>query len=93
MAKISSVRRLGIRVTGKILAQRWGVRVRQALYHKDGTWYNNLEHFPGALFDPDGFIVFHSEGEYRACRRLAIGKETNVRQGIKSIPGYQRGAR
>lgn len=82
--------RLGIKVTGKLLAQRWGVRVRQALYHKDGTWYNNLEYFPRALFDPEGYVLFQNEVEYRDCHRLSIGKETNVRQGIKSIPWYRR---
>jgi hypothetical protein len=81
---------LGQRVTGVALARQWRVHVRHALYHKDGTWYNNLIAFPGALFDPDGYVIFQAEQDYRSCRQLSIGKETNVRQGIKAIPGYRR---
>lgn len=73
---------------GKLLNDKWGVGAEQALYHKDGHWYNNLEHFPGALFDPDGYILFKKEEDYRNCLSLKIGQETNVPNGIASIPGY-----
>src|SRR5687768_16085757 len=49
---------VGVRLTGDLLARRWKVSVRHALYHRDGTWYNNLRRFPGALFDPHGYVVF-----------------------------------
>lgn len=75
-------------LSGKLLNKEWKVGVRHALYHKDGCWYNNLEYFPGALFDPNGYIVFNTEEEYKSCRYLNIGKETNVPKGIWSIPGY-----
>jgi hypothetical protein len=77
-------------MTGIALARLWRVHVRHALYHKDGTWYNNLTSFPGALFDPDGYVLFQREQDYQACRHLTIGKETNVRGGVKQIPGYRR---
>ncbi len=79
---------LGKRVTGVGLARQWKVLVKHALYHKDGVWYNNLERFPGALFDPNGYVVFASEDAWRRCPYLSIGKETNVRAGIAAIPGY-----
>jgi 5'-nucleotidase len=77
-----------MRVTGRALARKWKVRVRHALHHKDGCWYNNLERFPGALFDPTGYVIFATEEEYRACPFLSIGKETNIPKGLRAIPGY-----
>jgi len=77
-------------MSGKMLSRKWGVAVRHALYHKDGHWYNNLERFPGALFDPNGYVVFNTEKEYRKCPYLSIGKETNVPRGISDLPGYKR---
>lgn len=75
-------------MNGRQLNEKWGVRAKHALYHKDGVWFNNLERFPGALFDPDGYILFKTEEEYLKCPYLKIGKETNVPKGIYSIPGY-----
>ncbi|MEI2719906.1 MAG: hypothetical protein V9E87_07140 [Gemmatimonadales bacterium] len=83
--------RAGGRLSGKGLAKRWHVSVRHALYHKDGCWYNNLERFPGALFDPHGYLLFQTEEKYRQCKQLSIAKQTNVRGGsIQDIPGYCR---
>jgi hypothetical protein len=79
-----------MRTTGIGLARAWKVNVRHALYHKDGTWYNNVERFPGALFDPNGYVLFKTEADFRDCRHLSIGQETNVRSGISRIPGYVR---
>ncbi len=38
--------------------------VQQALYHHKGERYHHLKRFPGALFDPDGYIEFETQGEY-----------------------------
>lgn len=81
---------LGKRLSGKLLARKWKVSVRHALYHKDGTWYNNLREFPGALFDPKGYVLFRTEEEYRRCPQVNIGEETNVRPHISAIRGYVR---
>lgn len=78
-------------ITGKDLARRWGVSVVQALYHKDGNWYQVLHDFPGALFDPKGYVVFHSESEYNNSPYLQHGQELHVPGGIHAIPGYQLG--
>ncbi len=80
--------RLGL--TGRQLNKEWGVGARHALFHKDGTWYNNLERFPGALFDPEGYILFKTEEDYIKSPYVSVGKETNIPKGISSIPGYVR---
>ena len=77
-------------MNGKQLNRDWNVGARHALFHRDGTWYNNLERFPGALFDPDGYVVFANKEELVGEPRVRVGKETNVRSGISSIPGYVR---
>lgn len=81
---------LGKRLSGKLLAREWKVPVRHPLYHKDGTWYENLREFPGALFDPNGYVVFRTEEEYHRCPQLTIGEKTNVSPHISAIRGYVR---
>lgn len=79
-----------MRFTGKALNREWKVGARHALFHKDGTWYQNLTRFPGALFDPHGYVLFRTDEEYRRCPYLSIGAKTNVRPHISAIPGYVR---
>ena len=78
------------RVSGRILNDRWEVGAKHALYHRDGRFYENLQAFPGALFDPKGYIVFEGASDYERCPHLRIGKKLNVPDGISAIPGYQR---
>ena len=78
------------RLTGKILSRQWNVKARHFLYPRDGTFYENLRHFPGALFDPNGYVLFKTENEYRSSPYLTIGQKLNVRGGIASIPGYRK---
>ncbi len=75
-------------MSGNRLNREWKVGARHALYHCDGHWYNNLVDFPGALFDPNGYVLFKTEKDYLGCAYLKIGKETNVPKGIWSMPGY-----
>ena len=42
-------------LTGALLSERWGVGAAHALYIYDGHWYHQLERFPGALFDENGY--------------------------------------
>ena len=80
-----------LKLTGKALNQRWNVGARHALYRKDGRWYHHLERFPGALFDLNGFVVFETKEEYKACGHLSQGKRLHVTDnGICGIPGYVR---
>ena len=78
------------RLSGKILSRKWNVKVLHALYHREGTFYENLRRFPGALFDPNGYIVFNREDEYLRSPYLEIGRKLNVPNGIASIPAYRR---
>ena len=77
-------------LSGRKLNELWGVGAKHALYHREGSWYNNLERFPGALFDPNGYVLFATEQAYKNSRHLRITQETNVTNGISSIPGYVR---
>ena len=77
-------------LTGKILAQQWSVNVKHALYHKDGQWYNHLRYFPGALFDPHGYIVFKTQDEYENSPYLQHGVELHVPGGLSHIPNYKK---
>ena len=76
------------------LNRQWKVGTKHALYIHDGHWYHLLKEFPGALFDDNGYILFSTEGEYKACPHLAIYEKTNqvsIKQpGISAIPGYVR---
>lgn len=74
--------------SGKNLNEKWRVGARHALYRKTGDWYMHLEYFPGALFDPNGYILFDTEEQFRNCAYLKIGKRVHVSGGISKIPGY-----
>ena len=76
--------------SGENLRREWKIPAAQARYHKDGTWFMPLENFPGALCDPNGYVVFKTEREYEACSQLEIGQRVNVRSGISKLPGYIR---
>ena len=76
------------RITGRDLNEKWRVGASHALYHRDGTWYQCLNRFPGALFDPDGYVLFETEEAYRRCPNLRHGVKLNVTGGISTIPEY-----
>jgi hypothetical protein len=77
-------------VYGKQLNDKWKVGARHALFSQGGAFYENLERFPGALFDPKGYVLFKTEHEYRNNPHVRVGKKTNVRGGISALPGYVR---
>jgi hypothetical protein len=76
--------------TGAELNSKWNVNAAHALYHREGCWYHRLTRFPGALFDPKGFVRFESEEDFLHCQYLDIGKHVNVLDQIASMPGYTR---
>jgi hypothetical protein len=88
------MRRAGHRVysglNGRQLNVEWKVGASHPLFHKDGTYYNHLRSFPGALFDVDGYVLFKSEDQYRKSQYLQHGKQLHIPGGIESIPGYVR---
>jgi hypothetical protein len=74
--------------SGRRLNREWGVNARHALYHQDGNWYEELESFPGALFDRNGYVVFQTEDEYRNSPHLRHGSKLHVNGNIAQLPGY-----
>lgn len=79
-----------IRWTGKLLKELWQIdTAKQVLYHKDGTFYENLRVFPGALCDEHGYIIIQTERVYNDNPHFHIGKKLNVHRGISKIPGYK----
>lgn len=76
--------------SGRELNRRWNIGAQQAFFHKDGTWFNVLERFPGALCDPHGYVLFGTRNEYDNCPHLKIGRHTNVPGGIHQITTYVR---
>jgi len=77
---------------GDRLNQEWNVRVRHALYRKDGTWYHVLTHFPAAFFDENGYVKFNNVEDYQKyIQKYANGiNEVSLPQGISSLPGYTK---
>jgi len=77
--------------TGKILKAKWDIDADHVLYREDGKWYHNLNSFPGALCDKNGYVIFKTEDEYRSCKFLNITDSTNttiVPLGISGMPNY-----
>jgi 5-methylcytosine-specific restriction protein A len=62
------------RVTGRQLNAAWRVAAQHALYRKDGTWYHLLKHFPGALFDAHGYVLFENKSDLMACPGMLMGE-------------------
>src|SRR5687767_11551934 len=77
-------------VTGKSLNNLWNVGAKHALYREDGKWYHHLDHFPGVLFDANGYIVFQTEQDYRENPYLQMKQDLHVIGGISSLSGYVR---
>jgi hypothetical protein len=77
-------------LSGSRLNKDWGVGAEHALYHKDGCWYGNLTAFPGAYFDPEGYVLFNTEEEYRSCPNLKIGARTNLICHLSEFENYKR---
>lgn len=82
------------RIDAKFLNKKWSVGARHSLYNIKGTWYHVLQKFPGALFDPNGYVLFDTQLDYDRCPQLKIKRETNTVTvsggGISSIRGYVR---
>jgi hypothetical protein len=76
--------------SGAHLNALWNIGARQTLFRKTGNFYMPLNEFPGALCDPNGYILFKTEADYRNCPFLRIGPRVSVSKGISNIPGYVR---
>jgi hypothetical protein len=76
--------------SGRRLNRLWKVGAKHALYRRTGNFYMPLERFPGALFDPNGYVLFETEIAFRACTHLDIGDRVHCRDGISKISSYIR---
>ena len=79
-----------MRITGRVLKDRWRIPAEHVLYREDGVWYHHLHRFPGALCDRHGYVVFRTRHEYESHPALSHGVELNVPGGIASLRGYVR---
>lgn len=75
-------------ITGAALAKEFGIECKQALYSQDGNWYAAITDFPCVLFDANGFVIVTSTDNLHALG-IVVGKHTNVRKRITSLPTYQ----
>jgi len=75
-------------ITGQLLNEKWQVNAEQAFYHEKGEIYSALTKFPGAYFDPDGFVLFSTSQEFSKHTHLQIGEKAKVPDGIAKITGY-----
>ena len=78
------------RITGERLKELYKLPIEQALYHKDGVFYEVLSRFPGALCDGDGYVPFETEEQFLNDSRLKIGKKVNAPNGVFRHPRYMR---
>ncbi|WP_179412867.1 hypothetical protein HDF19_11940 [Mucilaginibacter sp. E4BP6] len=75
-------------ITGKKINEGLNFKVRHSLYRKDGLWYHHLKHFPGILFDYNGYVRFDSKEEYESTPSLQHVKDLHVVNGIASLKSY-----
>ena len=70
--------------SGDRLRREWSIPARQTRYHKDGDFFMPLTSWPGALADPNGFVVFETEDDLKRCPGFSYrGVGTpNLRIGI-----------
>ncbi len=78
-----------MRITGEKMNQQFKLGGKHALYHKDGTFYEQLRHFPGILFDHDGYVMYDSLAQFERDSNLNIGKKVNVQGGLARHPRYR----
>ena len=77
---------------GAELLRRWRIPARQARFHRDGSWYERLDGFPGAYCDCNGYIVFDSQDDLRTTAgvRIEPSGQVWVPGGISTLPGYRK---
>lgn len=78
--------------TGTELIRRWRIPASQARFHRDGSWYESLERFPGAYCDRRGYLLFNSREDLRTTPGIRIepSGQVWVPGGISGIPGYRK---
>jgi len=75
---------------GQDLIRKWKLDVRQARFHRDGTFYENPSELPVALCDCNGYVLFESKADLVNHPKIKIGVKLNVMGGISSMREYVR---
>ena len=78
-----------VRVTGEGLNRRYRLGAKHALYHKEGSFYEQLQRFPAIYCDPRGFVRFQTQEQFDLDPRLSIGQKVNIPGGLHTHPGYE----
>jgi hypothetical protein len=84
---------------GKRLNSVYRIGAAHALFRADGTFYMQLERFPGVLLDQSGFVLFNTEVEFDGAVKagyLRLSGPTaadhkmriNVPDSISAMPNY-----
>jgi hypothetical protein len=76
--------------SGRALNVKWNIGAQHCLYHQFGKWYMPLKRFPGALCDPNGYVLFNTTQEYQDCTWLRSGVRVEVMGLISQMPEYKR---
>lgn len=77
--------------SGRNLNREWKIGAQHCLYHIGGRFYERLERFPGALCNPNGYILFKTKQEFLNSPYLKIGEKVNVESrlgDVEGIPGF-----
>lgn len=75
--------------SGKRLNAKYKLGAKHALYHVDGTFYEQLHRFPGVLCDGRGYVWYECEEDFLSDSELQIGQKVNVKSAISNHPDYQ----
>jgi hypothetical protein len=83
------------KITGRKLNERLSLKAAHALFHKDGYWYDQLQDFPGVLFDRNGYVLFPDHKSYEQCAGLRHPEHsrTDGRPGTLVVPNGISGIR
>ncbi len=76
------------------LKQKWHINAVQVRYRETGDWYAPLKHFPAALLDLNGYILFPTEQAYRTPSphyKIYPSGQIGFLNGISisKMPGYR----
>lgn len=74
--------------SGRKLQKEWSIPAQHVLYHHEGSWYHLLDRFPGALCDPNGYVLFETKEDFAQCPDLKIGQHVKVPGGIQNMRRY-----
>ena len=72
---------------GERLRIEHGLNVQKAYYSQNGGFYNQQHYVPVALFDPEGYVIVHTNEEFDYAP-FSHKQSLHVRPGIAAHPRY-----